>query len=168
MQLPPPKNKIYVHVLSHFQWKFRKILFTQSLLPPEMETRNKLVAQPTKCGSFQNNCSFSQFLGLVLVCSINIYTTRKGILNRDSEAQRPSLTYTKLSGALSYITCPEGTLCKKHQAQVQCLSYVIWWTVTQLVTINLPWKFFSPEETFRIFYLRKIIFCKQVCWKDLT
>lgn len=73
-----------------------------------MEIRNKLVAQPTKCGRFQNNCSFFQFLGLVLVCSTNIYTTRKDVVNRDSEAQRPSLTHTKLSGALRFITCPDA------------------------------------------------------------
>lgn len=98
--------------------KIKKNIIYRISSNTEMETRNKLVAQPTKCGSFQNSWSFSQFLGVILICSTNISTTRKGTLNRDSEAQRPSLTLTQLSGALSCITCPEDTVQKASSTSV--------------------------------------------------
>lgn len=139
------KGKACVNAFINFQWKFKQITFTQSLLTPDMVTINKLVAQPTSHGSFQINS--------LTTCYV---TARKETLDR------LPWTCTRLSGVLSYITCHEV-----HK-RVRCFSYGVWRTVRQWATLNPPSKFFLPWGDFRAVLFLKTSFCKQVYWKDLS
>lgn len=102
MQLPPTKKKS-MYMLTIIFGEI-KILFTQSLLPPKMEIS----------GTTNEGCSLPNQL---LFLSTPWYSTGlfyQHLHNKEghTEAQRPSLTHTKLSGALSCITCPEDTVQK--------------------------------------------------------
>lgn len=126
----PKKGKACVSAFIHFQWKFKQIPFTQSLLTPDMVTINKLVAQPTSHDSFQNNFSFSNYL----YCY-----SKKG-----NPGQAPLNPQQALRCTESSVTCHEDALC----TNIQCFSYGVWQTVRQWAILNLSSKFFSPEETF--------------------
>lgn len=154
MQLPPTKKKkIYVHAHHHFRWNKNTIYTISSTT---QDGNRKWISGTTNEGwSLPKQLLFLSTPWYSTGLSYHHLHNKKG----HTEAQRPSLTHTKLSGALSCITCPEDTVQKTSStsALLQLCHLVDSNTVSNNKSSNI---FFAPEMTFRIFYTHKITFCK--------